>query len=146
MMAMLVTDPVGPGSGRYTRGLPAVKAIPRAAFGLDRATAFDMRVAPTRGDRIDSAERMPDTGIDILDAATIDRLTGSDPARAYVKAIVSAGAAFYVDEYRKVGDDWKISHTGYKRSYEEMQSRDVPGLRLTASWWATGGVSELDAG
>ncbi len=56
------------------------------------------------------------------------------------------GAAFYVDEYRKVGDDWKISHTGYKRSYEEMQSRDVPGLRLTASWWATGGVSELDAG
>jgi ketosteroid isomerase-like protein len=56
------------------------------------------------------------------------------------------GAAFYVDEYRKVGDEWKISHTGYKRSYEEMQSRDVPGLRLTASWWATGGVSELDAG
>jgi hypothetical protein len=40
---------------------------------------------------------MPDTGIDILDAATIDRLTGSDPARAYVKAIVSAGAAFYLD-------------------------------------------------
>ena len=56
------------------------------------------------------------------------------------------GAAFYVDEYRKVGDDWKISRTGYKRSYEEIQSRDVPGLRLTASWWATGGVSELDAG
>src|SRR6476659_515474 len=97
MKAMQVTDPVGPASGRYTRSLPAVKAIPRAAFGLDRATAFDMRVAPTRGDRIDSAERMPDTGIDILDAATIDRLTGSDPARAYVKAIVSAGAAFYVD-------------------------------------------------
>jgi len=40
---------------------------------------------------------MPDIGIDILEAATIGRLTGSDPARAYVKAVVSAGAAFYVD-------------------------------------------------
>jgi hypothetical protein len=56
------------------------------------------------------------------------------------------GAAFYEDEYRKVGDDWKISRTGYKRTYEEVQGRDVPGLRLTASWWTTGGVSELDAG
>jgi hypothetical protein len=40
---------------------------------------------------------MPDTEIEILDAATIDRLTGSDPASAYVKAIVRSGAAFYVD-------------------------------------------------
>jgi hypothetical protein len=56
------------------------------------------------------------------------------------------GAAFYEDEYRKVDDAWKISRTGYKRTYEEVQGRDVPGLRLTASWWTTGGVSELDAG
>jgi hypothetical protein len=56
------------------------------------------------------------------------------------------GAAFYEDEYRKVDGTWKISRTGYKRTYEEVQGRDVPGLRLTASWWTTGGVSELDAG
>jgi hypothetical protein len=57
------------------------------------------------------------------------------------------GAAFYRDEYRKVGGDWKIASTGYKRTYEELQSRaDVPGLALTASWWTTGGVSQLDAG
>jgi hypothetical protein len=57
------------------------------------------------------------------------------------------GAAFYEDEYRKVDGAWRISVTGYKRTYEEIQSRaDVPGLRLTASWWTTGGVSELDAG
>jgi ketosteroid isomerase-like protein len=57
------------------------------------------------------------------------------------------GAAFYTDEYRK-GDDgvWRISHTGYKRTYEEVQARDkVEGLRLTASWWTTGGRSELEA-
>jgi hypothetical protein len=57
------------------------------------------------------------------------------------------GSAFYTDEYRKVGGEWKIAATGYKRMYEEIQPRgQVAGLRLTASWWTTGGVSELDAG
>ena len=55
------------------------------------------------------------------------------------------GAAWYTDRYVK-GDDggWRIAHTGYKRTYEELQSRaDVPGLTLTADWWATGGRSKL---
>jgi hypothetical protein len=56
------------------------------------------------------------------------------------------GAAFYTDEYRKVGGDWKIARTGYKRTYEEIQPRgNVEGLKLTASWWGTGGRSELGA-
>ena len=55
------------------------------------------------------------------------------------------GAAFYEDEYRKVDGAWRISATGYKRTYEEVESRG-DGLRLTASWWTTGGMSELDAG
>ena len=58
------------------------------------------------------------------------------------------GAAFYEDEYRK-GDDgvWRICRTGYKRTYEEIFPRgDFAGLKLTASWWGTGGRSELDAG
>jgi hypothetical protein len=57
------------------------------------------------------------------------------------------GAAFYRDEYVKVDGRWLIKTTGYKRTYEEMQSRaETPGLRLTASFWATGGRSELPAG
>jgi SnoaL-like domain len=57
------------------------------------------------------------------------------------------GAAFYTDEYVKQGGRWRIRRTGYKRTYEEIQPRkDVPGLRLTASWWGTGGRSELPAG
>jgi hypothetical protein len=55
------------------------------------------------------------------------------------------GAAFYEDEYVK-GDDgrWRLRATGYRRTYEEVESRkDRPGLRLTASWWETGGRSEL---
>jgi uncharacterized protein (TIGR02246 family) len=58
--------------------------------------------------------------------------------------ITIRGAAFYTDEYVKRDGAWKIQHTGYLRTYEEIQSRkDVPGLKLTASWWGTGGKSEL---
>lgn len=54
------------------------------------------------------------------------------------------GAAFYTDEYVKVRGAWRIKHTGYKRTYEEIQSRDgVPGLRLTADWFNTDGRSSL---
>ena len=61
--------------------------------------------------------------------------------------ITIRGAAFYRDEYVKQDGRWRIRRTGYKRTYEEIQSRkDVPGLRLTASWWGTGGRSELPAG
>lgn len=60
--------------------------------------------------------------------------------------ITIRGAAFYSDEYVKVAGEWRIRHTGYKRTYEELQPRaDVPGLKLTASWWATDGRSELEA-
>ena len=60
--------------------------------------------------------------------------------------ITIRGAAFYEDEYEKTGAGWRIRRTGYKRTYEEIQSRaDVAGLRLTASWWATEGRSELEA-
>lgn len=57
------------------------------------------------------------------------------------------GAAFYEDEYRLVDGAWRIDRTAYKRTYEEIQPRaEVAGLRLTASWWTTGGMSQLDAG
>lgn len=48
------------------------------------------------------------------------------------------GAAFYDDTYRR-GDDgqWRISRTGYVRSYEAVQSLDdSPSWKLTANRWA----------
>ncbi|MBW2314648.1 MAG: nuclear transport factor 2 family protein [Deltaproteobacteria bacterium] len=61
--------------------------------------------------------------------------------------ITIRGAAFYEDRYVKTDDGWKIQHTGYLRTYEEIQPRaNVEGLKLTAHWWKTGGQSELDAG
>ncbi|MFQ5352838.1 MAG: nuclear transport factor 2 family protein [Candidatus Krumholzibacteriia bacterium] len=48
------------------------------------------------------------------------------------------GAAFYEDEYVKVDGEWRISRTGYRRIFEEMQDRsEQKGLQLTASMWAT---------
>jgi uncharacterized protein (TIGR02246 family) len=44
------------------------------------------------------------------------------------------GAAFYFDQYRKVDGEWKISHTGYQRLYEETSGRE--GITLTDHWWA----------
>jgi len=62
-------------------------------------------------------------------------------------AITIRGASFYEDEYAKIGRKWKIRRTGYRRVFEEIQPRgNVEGLRLTASWWATDGKSELPAG
>ena len=56
------------------------------------------------------------------------------------------GAAFYEDVYLKESEGWKIKHTGYVRTFEEMHARSsVPGLRLTASEWTSGGQSEIDA-
>ena len=58
--------------------------------------------------------------------------------------ITIRGAGFYNDSYVKQAGGWLIQSTGYKRTFEEIQSRkDMPGLKLTASWWSTGGQSEI---
>jgi hypothetical protein len=56
--------------------------------------------------------------------------------------ITISGAAYYTDEYVKADGEWLISHTGYKRVFEELQPRSED-LSLTASWWATDGRSTI---
>ena len=34
------------------------------------------------------------------------------------------GAGFYHDQYRKTGGHWKISETGYERTFEEIEQRE----------------------
>lgn len=54
------------------------------------------------------------------------------------------GASFYEDRYVRVGGEWKIAATGYKRTYEEIWPRaSVEGLKISADFWATGGRSNL---
>jgi len=55
---------------------------------------------------------------------------------------VVRGASVYADEYVKTDGGWRLKHTGYKRIYEELSKRP-DNTRLTASWWETGGKSQL---
>jgi hypothetical protein len=51
--------------------------------------------------------------------------------------ITLRGAGLYEDEYVKIGGRWKIKHTGYTRTFEEMVSRaDTPSLSITSNCWA----------
>jgi uncharacterized protein (TIGR02246 family) len=44
------------------------------------------------------------------------------------------GSAYYEDRLVKTDGRWLIAHTGYRRLYEETQSRD--GVTLLDDWWA----------
>lgn len=85
-----------------------------------------------------------------IDLTGPDRATGVwaledlviDPKARYT----IRGAAFYTDHYVRVDGAWLISHTGYKRVYEELETRRAPekgGATITADWWATDGRSTL---
>ena len=52
------------------------------------------------------------------------------------------GAAFYSDEYVKIDGQWRIKHTGYKRTYEEIEPRSSE-ITVTASLFGTDGRSTL---
>lgn len=43
------------------------------------------------------------------------------------------GAAYYEDRMAKVDGEWRISHTGYRRLYEEMEQRH--DVTVTDHWW-----------
>jgi hypothetical protein len=94
-----------------------------------------------------SSHRVHQPEIDLTSATTATGTWAMDDVVVETMwQITIRGAAFYEDEYLKEDGRWRISRTGYKRTYEEIQPRaDVPGLRLTASWWATEGRSELEA-
>ena len=54
------------------------------------------------------------------------------------------GAAFYSDRYVKEAGTWRIAHTGYRRTFEELVPRgSIHGLKVTADWWETDGRSSL---
>ena len=48
--------------------------------------------------------------------------------------IYTDGSSLYRDTYVKVDGEWKISHTGYERIYEEMEPRH-DDVKLTSRKW-----------
>ena len=119
------------GGGRYAfEGRDAILAFLRKAMGAPSFLSSHRVHHP----EIDFTGPDTATGVWALEDTVIETRAG----------ITIRGAAFYTDEYVKVDGAWRIRFTGYKRTYEEIESRrDRPGLRLTASWFETDGRSEM---
>jgi hypothetical protein len=119
------------GGGRYAfEGRDAILGFLQKAMGAPSFLSSHRAHHP----EIEFTSPTAATGVWALEDTVIETRAG----------ITIRGAAFYTDEYVKVDGGWKIRSTGYLRTYEEVESRKgVPGLRLTASWWETGGRSEL---
>ncbi len=114
--------------------------------GLDEVLAFLTRSMSSES--LHSSHRVHQPEIDLTGLETATGIWAMDDVIILTDwDLTIRGSAYYYDEYRKVNGEWKIARTAYKRIYEEMESRsDQRDLRITASWWATGGVSEIDPG
>jgi hypothetical protein len=95
-----------------------------------------------------SSHRMHHPEIDLTSATTASGVWAlEDTVIETSWQITIRGAAFYTDDYVKQDGVWRVARTAYRRTFEELQPRaELAGLRLTASWWATDGRSELPAG
>ncbi|MBF4163540.1 nuclear transport factor 2 family protein [Nocardioides acrostichi] len=48
------------------------------------------------------------------------------------------GAAFYEDDYVRTDDGWRVSHTGYRRTYElTLDLADWPSAKVADTWGAS---------
>ena len=103
-------------------GPEAIVAFLREAMGADSFHSSHLASHP----EIDLRGPTRATGVWLLQDVVIDTALG----------ITLRGSAYYDDEYAKLDGQWKIRRTGYRRVFEEIQSRaKTPGLRLTASRW-----------
>lgn len=114
------------GDGKYSfAGRDQIMQFLRDALGARTIISAHRVQQP----EIDLTSATMATGTWALDDTVIETQSNS----------IIRGAAFYRDEYLKVGAEWKIKSTGYQRLFEERFARsDTPSWRLTANRW--GGV------
>lgn len=131
----------------FTDGATAAYSGGKYAYtGRDDIVAFLRRSMSSEGFLSSHRVHHPEIDFQGPDAATgIWAL--EDTVVDVDHGVTIQGAAFYEDRYVKEGDGiWRIAHTGYRRTWEEIFPRaSIRGLKLTASFWATGGQSELEA-
>jgi len=84
-----------------------------------------------------SSHRVHQPEIDLTDE---DTATGIWALEDYVideqHGLTIHGAAFYRDEYVKRDGEWKIRHTGYTRTFEQMQKREGQKWHVTQRGFA----------
>ena len=113
------------GDGQYSfAGREQIMEFLRTALGAPNRVTSHRVQQP----EIDLTTATTATGVWALDDTVIDTRSST----------TIRGAAFYRDQYVKVGAQWKIASTGYQRLFEERLSRsDTPSWRLTANRWAS---------
>jgi SnoaL-like protein len=115
-------------------GTPALGEPVRLA-GRDEIVAF---LRDKLGPGIITVHFASQPEIDIDGSTATGTWSFEDTVIATEYGVVIKGAAFYQDRYA-LGEDgrWRISHTGYVRTYEMMLSlADLPSLKITANRWA----------
>ena len=92
-----------------------------------------------------SSHRVSQPEIELIDADTANGTWAFDDHVVMEDFGLSLrGAGFYQDEYIRTEAGWRIRRTGYKRTFEEVYPRaSIDGLKVTASYWGTGGRSTL---
>ena len=107
----------------------------------DGRSSFDGRVAIVKF----LTDSLADTGMVTEHHGHHPEITLTSPTTAegiwylHDRVIVQAydieigGTAFYEDRYRKDGDAWRISHTGYQRVYEEHRTHKTLEVRSYTS-------------
>lgn len=115
-------------------GTPAM-GEPLNLAGRDAITAF-MRV--NLGPDIITTHFAGQPEIDVNGDQAAGTWCFEDTVISTTHNIMIRGCAFYEDRYRRDTDGaWRISHTGYTRTYEIMLNlAELPGFQLTANRWA----------
>ncbi|WP_281196891.1 nuclear transport factor 2 family protein [Nocardia altamirensis] len=135
---------------RYLRSLDtkswdefADTMIPEATATYSEYLQFESRDAflafmrNTLGPHVITEHRCDHPEIDVDGDSAIGTWYLADTVLIPGHNMLLRGAAFYSDEYVRCDDgQWRISHTGYERTYEVVLSlSDLPSLRLTSSRW-----------
>lgn len=110
--------------GKYSfRGVEAIIEFLKKSLGADTVISMHQGHQPE---------------IDITSETTAKGIWTSEAGLIITDRNVSTREVnFYHDEYVKVGGQWKMKHTGYKRLFEEVWDRgESKSLRLMANMFA----------
>jgi len=135
---------------RYLRSLDskswedlADTMVPEATATYSEYLQFESREAflaflrNTLGSHVITEHRCDHPEIDVVGDTATGTWYLADTVLIPEHNLLMRGAAYYEDRYVRCDDGkWRISHTGYERTYEVVFSlSDVPSLRLTSDRW-----------
>lgn len=118
--------------------------VPEATSTYGEALQFESReeivafMQNTLGNHVITEHRCDHPEIDVDGETAIGTWYLADTVIIPEHNMLLRGAAFYSDRYRLCEDGrWRITHTGYERTYEGVFSLvDLPSFRLTSNRWA----------